>query len=81
MREPLRGPIVRLAFTVRGRNVAQDTEAVNTYMLAYRPSSRMQDLPDPLPHIPLAELDLDRLVWDQEYRDEMRFHLKGDSGV
>ena len=54
---------------------------MNDYTLAYRPSSRMQDLPDPLPHIPLAELDLDRLVWDQEYRDEMRFHLKGDSGV
>ncbi len=81
MREPLTGLIVRLAFTVRGRNVAQDTETVNTYMLAYRPRSRTKDLPDPLPQVPLAELDLDRLVWDQEYRDEMRCYLQGDTSA
>ena len=80
MHEPLSGPIVPLAFTVRERNVAQDTEAVNDHTLAYRPSNPSRDLPEPPPRSPQAELDLDRLIWDQEYRDEMRSHLKQAGG-
>lgn len=32
--------------------------------------------PEPPKAPPAAPIDLDRVVWDKEYRDEVRLHLK-----
>ncbi len=39
-------------------------------------AGRAAPQPEPQPSAAVRRIDLDRLVWDQEYREEVRFYLK-----
>jgi hypothetical protein len=43
-------------------------------------TGRVAPRPEPRPAAAPCGIDLDRLVWDQEYRDEVRLYLKTVEG-
>ena len=46
---------------------------------AWDRSTRALQQPEPAPASYAADIDLERLVWDQEYRDEVRAYLSNNS--
>ncbi len=46
---------------------------------AWDRSTRALQQPDPAPASYATDIDLERLVWDQEYRDEVRANMRNCS--